>query len=51
MTAKSGSTNVYFLNRELYWKSYGKNFARAEFGAKIIITASEQDEELQDNQS
>ena len=48
MTAKSGSTNVYFLNRELYWKSYGKNFARAEFGAKIIITASEQDNELQE---
>lgn len=41
--AKSGSSNVYFVNRELYWKSWGTNYRYAEFGAKIIISAAEQD--------
>lgn len=46
-TAKSGTTNVYFMNKNLYWNSYGTNYAHAEFGAKIIITSSEQEEEEQ----
>lgn len=41
--AKSGTTNIYMVNKELYWHSYGTNYARAEFGAKIIISADEQD--------
>ena len=41
--AKSGNTNVYLINKELYWHSYGTNYARAEFGAKIIISADEQE--------
>ena len=41
--AKSGSSNVYFVNRELYWKSWGSNYKYAEFGAKIILSAEEQD--------
>lgn len=40
---KSGNTNVYLINKELYWHSYGTNYARAEFGAKIIISADEQE--------
>ena len=47
-TAKSGATNVYFINKNLYWNSYGTNYAYAEFGAKIIITASEQDKKEQE---
>ena len=39
---KSGNANVYLINKELYWHSYGTNYARAEFGAKIIISADEQ---------
>ena len=42
---KSGSTNIYMINKQLYWHSYGTNYTRAEFGAKIIISADEQDEE------
>lgn len=42
---KSGNTNVYLINKELYWHSYGTNYARAEFGAKIIISADEQEAE------
>ena len=46
--AKSGTTNVYMVNKELYWHSYGTNYARAEFGAKIIISADEQDTEYKE---
>lgn len=42
-TVKSGTNNVYFVNKELYWHSYGTNYARAEFGAKIIVSADEQE--------
>lgn len=44
-TAKTGTSNVYFINKELYWHSYGTNYARAEFGAKIIISADEQEKD------
>lgn len=47
-TVKSGTNNVYFVNKELYWHSYGTNYARAEFGAKIIVSASEQEPEEQE---
>ncbi len=40
---KSGNANVYLMNKELYWHSYGTNYARAEFGAKIIVSADEQE--------
>ena len=45
--AKSGTTNIYFINKNLYWKSYGTNYKFAEFGAKIIITSTEQDKATQ----
>lgn len=41
---KSGGSNVYLLNKELVWKSWGTNFKYAEFGAKIILSESEQEE-------
>ena len=44
---KSGTSNVYLLNKTLYWNSWGKNYAHAEFGAKIIISSTEQDKEEQ----
>ena len=40
---KSGNTNIYLINKELYWHSYGTNYARAQFGAKIIVSADEQE--------
>ena len=45
--AKSGTSNVYLINKHLYWNSWGTNYAYAEFDAKVIITASEQDEGIQ----
>lgn len=44
--AKTGTANIYLINKELYWHSYGYNYSRAEFGAKIIISSEEQDKEL-----
>ena len=44
--AKSGTANIYLINKELYWHSYGYNYSQAEFGAKIIISSEEQEEEL-----
>ena len=44
---KSGTTNVYLINKQLYWKSWGKNHRFAEFGAKIIIAESEQDSKIE----
>ena len=46
---KSGTSNVYLINKELYWKSQGTNHRYAKFGAKIIISESEQDEAIPEN--
>ncbi len=43
---KSGGSNVYLLNKELVWKSWGTNYKYAKFGAKVIIAESEQDENV-----
>ena len=45
---KSGTSNIYMINKELYWNSWGTNYAYAEFGAKIIISSSEQDKDTQE---
>lgn len=33
------------LFRSLVWKSWGKNYKYAEFGAKVLIAESEQEQE------
>ena len=45
---KTGTSNIYMINKQLYWNSWGTNYAYAEFGAKIIISASEQDKDTQE---
>ena len=40
--------NVYLINKSLYWNSWGSNYAYAEFGAKIIVSSSEQDKQTQE---
>ena len=45
---KTGTSNIYMLNKKLYWNSWGTNYAYAEFGANIIISASEQDKQTQE---
>lgn len=43
---KSGTSNVYYLNGELIWTSWGTNFKHAEFVAKVIIAESEQEKPI-----
>ena len=45
--AKSGTSNVYLINKHLSWNSWGTNYAYAEFDARVIISVSEQDKETQ----
>jgi hypothetical protein len=45
--ARTGGANIYMINKHLYWNSWGTNFAYAEFDAKVIISASEQDDDIQ----
>ena len=40
---KSGSANVYAVNKNLAWNSWGTNYKYAKFDAKIIISESEQE--------
>lgn len=42
---KTGTTNVYLINSELVWKSWGTNYKYAEFNAKVLICESEQERE------
>ena len=46
-TVRTGGSNIYMVNKQLYWNSWGTNYAYAEFGARIIVSASEQDEGTQ----
>lgn len=43
---KSGTTNVYSINKNIVWNSWGSNFKYAKFGANIIISETEQEESV-----
>lgn len=42
---KSGTTNVYSINKNIVWNSWGNNFKHAKFGANVLISESEQQED------
>lgn len=44
MVYKSGNSNVYAVNKNLAWSSWGKNHQYAKFDAKIIISETEQEQ-------
>lgn len=44
---KSGTSNVYIINKYIAWNSWGNNYKYAEFGAKIILSESEQEKQTQ----
>ncbi|MGO1653200.1 helix-turn-helix domain-containing protein [Senegalia sp. (in: firmicutes)] len=44
---KSGTSNVYALNDKMVWNSYGTNLKYSKFSANVLISESEQDEEIQ----
>ena len=45
---KSGTSNIYAVNKEIAWSSWGKNFKYAKFGANIILSQSEQEQQDQE---
>ena len=45
---RTGGSNIYTVNKMLYWNSWGSNYAYAEFEAKVIISSSEQDDETKE---
>jgi hypothetical protein len=44
---KSGSSNVYAINDNIYWKSWGNNKKYSKFPANVVLSLSEQEKEYQ----
>jgi DNA-binding transcriptional ArsR family regulator len=44
---KSGTSNVYAVNKNIVWNSWGTNYKYAKFGANIILSESEQEKSVQ----
>ena len=44
---KSGTSNVYAINKNIVWNSWGTNYDYAKFGANIILSESEQEKSVQ----
>lgn len=40
---KSGTSNVYTINHDIYWKSYGNNKQYSKFPANVVLSMSEQE--------
>lgn len=43
---KSGTSNVYTVNKQIAWNSWGNNYKHGKFSANIIISETEQDKEV-----
>lgn len=44
---KSGSANVYVVNKEIAWNSWGSNTKYCRFPANVILSATENEEYIQ----
>ncbi len=42
---KAGACNVYVVNKELAWKSYGRNTKYCKFPASVMLSFSEQEQD------
>jgi len=40
---KSGTSNIYAVNKQIAWNSWGTNYKHGKFGANIILSESEQE--------
>lgn len=43
---KSGTSNVYAINHQIAWSSWGTNYPYSKFPANIILSISEQEESV-----
>lgn len=44
---KSGTSNIYTINKEIVWNSWGNNYKHGKFSANIILSESEQEKSVQ----
>ena len=44
---KTGTSNVYMVNKNIVWNSWGTNYERATFGVNVVLSADEQDLSIQ----
>lgn len=42
---KSGTTNVYCLNKKIVWNSWGTNYKYGKFSANVLLSESEQEQQ------
>src|SRR5699024_8670010 len=42
---KSGTSNVYAVNKQIAWNSWGNNYKYGKFGANIILSENEQSDD------
>lgn len=45
---KSGTCNVYTVNKRIAWSSWGTNYKYCKFEANVVISRSEQQEDMED---
>lgn len=43
---KSGTSNIYTINHNIFWKSYGKNIKYSAFPVDVVISSNEQIDRL-----
>ena len=46
---KSGTSNVYALNDQIVWKSWGSNYGYSKFPSNVILSLDEQDDSVKKN--
>lgn len=44
---KSGTSNVYAVNDKIVWNSWGTNYAYSKFPANVILSMTEQEDNVQ----
>lgn len=48
---KSGTSNIYAINDNVYWKSWSNNKKYSKFPANVVLSLQEQDEDYQQKQA
>lgn len=47
--AKSGTSNIYFINSQVAWTTYGNKKEYSKFNANVLISKSEQEYRIKAN--
>lgn len=49
LIAKSGTSNIYFINSQVAWTTYGNKKEYSKFNANVLISKSEQEYRIKAN--